>query len=144
MIVSENRHSKQRHRPACTQEGIPMSPSWFSGVRDGRVSRPTHQMKDPQGEDSPTFWLRRGDTPKTPTRNGLAANCKRIFIQEHSRAHGVENRGTPSSWIRGYLKEETTTQGGGAGVVGKIPKISVKSHKEVQSHKCQVISQDSF
>ena len=55
MFVSENRHSKQRHRPAHTQEGIPIPPSRFSGVRGGRVSRPTHQMKDPQREDSPTF-----------------------------------------------------------------------------------------
>ena len=81
-------------------------------------------MKDPQREDSPTF--RRGDTPKSPTRNGLAANCKRIFIQEHSQAHGVENRGAPSSWIRGYLKEETTTQGGGKGVVGKYQKYQLR------------------
>jgi hypothetical protein len=64
---------------------------------------------------------------------------------------GVEDRGAPSSWIRGYLKEETTTQGSGEGVVGKkIPKIPVKSHKEGQSHKCHkeylviVNSQDSF
>jgi hypothetical protein len=26
--------------------------------------------------------------PKSLTRNGLAANCKRTFIQERSRAHG--------------------------------------------------------
>jgi hypothetical protein len=32
-------------------------------VRGGRVFQPMHQMKDPQCEDSPTFWLRRGDTP---------------------------------------------------------------------------------
>ena len=65
---------------------------------------------------------------------------------------GVEDPGAPSSWVRGYLKEETTTQGGGKGVVGKIPKIPVKSHKEVQSYKSheeylvivRVISQDSF
>ena len=65
---------------------------------------------------------------------------------------GVENRGAPSSWVREYLKEETTTQGGGKGVVGKYQKIPVKSHKEVQSHRChkeylvivRVISQDSF
>ena len=35
---------------------------------------------------------------------------------------GVEDRGTPSSWVRGYLKEETTTQGGGKGVAGKYQK----------------------
>jgi hypothetical protein len=49
---------------------------------------------------------------------------------------GVEDHGAPSSWIRGYLKEETTTQGGGKGIVGKYQKYQLKSHKEVQSHKC--------
>jgi hypothetical protein len=53
---------------------------------------------------------------------------------------GIEDRGALSTWIRGYLKEETTTQGSGEGIVGKIPKIPVKSHKEVQSHIVQVIS----
>jgi hypothetical protein len=63
---------------------------------------------------------------------------------------GVEDLGARSSWIRGYLKEGTTTQGGGKGVVGKYQKIPVKSHKEVQSHRCHkeylviVNSQDSF
>ena len=83
MFVSENRHSKQRHRLARTQEGIPIPPSRFSGVRGGRVSRPTHQMKDPQREDSPTFWLRRGDTPKSPTRNG---SCCKLQEDFYSRA----------------------------------------------------------
>jgi hypothetical protein len=61
---------------------------------------------------------------------------------------GVEDCGAPSSWVRGYLKEETTTQGGGC--FWKIPKIPVKSHEEVQSHKSHkeylviVISQDCF
>jgi hypothetical protein len=32
---------------------------------------------------------------------------------------GVEDYGAPSNWVRGYLKEETTTQGGEEGVVGK-------------------------
>ena len=35
------------------------------------------------------------------------------------RHAGVEDRGAPSSWVRGYLKEETTTQRSGEGVVGK-------------------------
>ena len=98
MFVSENRHSKQRHWPAHTQEGIPIPPSRFSGVRGGQVSRPTQQMKDPQREDTPTFWLRRGDTPKSPTRNVLAANCKRIFIREHSRAQGHTPRRGRGLW----------------------------------------------
>jgi hypothetical protein len=64
---------------------------------------------------------------------------------------GVEDLGAPSSWVREYLKEETTTQVGGEDVVGKYQK-PVKNHKEVQSHKShkeylvivQVIFQDSF
>jgi hypothetical protein len=32
---------------------------------------------------------------------------------------GVEDRGAPSSWVRGYLKEDTTTQESGEGVVGR-------------------------
>jgi hypothetical protein len=57
-------------------------------------------------------------------RNSLAANCKRTFNFESAlgptviRHAGVEVRGTLSSWVRGYLKEETTTQGG-EGVVEK-------------------------
>ena len=39
---------------------------------------------------------------------------------------GVEDRGAPSSWVRGYLKEETTTQGGGKGVVGKYQKYQLR------------------
>ena len=39
---------------------------------------------------------------------------------------GVEDRGAPSSWVRGYLKEETTTQGGGEGVVGKYQKYQLR------------------
>jgi hypothetical protein len=38
----------------------------------------------------------------------------------------VEDHGTPSSWVRGYLKEETTTQGGGKGVVGKYQKHQLR------------------
>jgi hypothetical protein len=39
---------------------------------------------------------------------------------------GVEDRGAPSSWIRGYLKEETTTQGSGEGVVGRYQKYQLR------------------
>jgi hypothetical protein len=38
----------------------------------------------------------------------------------------VEDCGAPSSWIRGYLKEGTTTQGGGKGVVGKYQKYQLR------------------
>jgi hypothetical protein len=46
---------------------------------------------------------------------------------------GVEDLGTPSRWIRGYLKEETTTQGGGKGVVGKYQKYLLRVPR-----KCKV------
>ena len=63
---------------------------------------------------------------------------------------GVEDLGAPSSWIRGYLKEETTTQGGGKGVVGKYQKYQLRVTMEVQSYKSHkeylviINSQDSF
>jgi hypothetical protein len=65
-------------------------------------------------------------------RNGLAANCKRTFyfksalrptVIQHTE---VEDCGTPSSWVRGYLKEETTTQGGGKAIVGKYQKYQLR------------------
>jgi hypothetical protein len=31
-----------------------------------------------------------------------------------------------SSWWRGYLKEESTTQGGGEGIVGKYKKYQLR------------------
>jgi hypothetical protein len=42
------------------------------------------------------------------------------------RHAGVEDRGAPSSWVRGYLKEETTTQGGRKGVVEKSQKYQLR------------------
>jgi hypothetical protein len=39
---------------------------------------------------------------------------------------GVEDCGTLSSWVRGYLKEETTTQGGGEGIVEKHQKYQLR------------------
>ena len=46
---------------------------------------------------------------------------------------GVEDRGTLSSCVRGYLKEETTTQEGGEGAVGKYPKYQLRV-----TRKCKV------
>jgi hypothetical protein len=46
---------------------------------------------------------------------------------------GVKNHGAPSSWVRRYLKEETTTQGRGEGVVGKYQK-----HQSRVTRKCKV------
>ena len=63
---------------------------------------------------------------------------------------GVEDRGAPSSWIRGYLKEETTTQGGGEGVVGKYQKYQIRVTRKYkvtgvsQEYLVIVNSQDSF
>jgi hypothetical protein len=42
---------------------------------------------------------------------------------------GVEDSGTLSSWVRGYLKEETTTQGGGKGVVGLCAESIIVNHQ---------------
>jgi hypothetical protein len=74
-------------------------------------------------------------TPQNhPQEMGLAANCKRIFIQERSRDHGhTPRRGRGpwcrSSWVRGYLKEETTTQGSGEGVVGRYQRYQLRVTK---------------
>jgi hypothetical protein len=38
----------------------------------------------------------------------------------------VEDCGGPSSWVRGYLKEETKTQGSGEGVFGKYQKYQLR------------------
>jgi hypothetical protein len=46
---------------------------------------------------------------------------------------GVEDCGTLSSWIRGYLKEETTTQGSGEGFVGKYQRYQLRVPR-----KCKV------
>jgi hypothetical protein len=54
-----------------------------------------------------------------------------LLFQVHSGAHSHiprRDRGlcAPSSWERGYLKEETTTQGGGEGVVGIYQKYQLR------------------
>ena len=77
-------------------------------------------------------------TPKSLMRNGLAANCKRTFYSKSSLGPtvihhtGVADHGTPSSWVRGYLKEETTTQGGGEGIVGKHQKYQLRVMRKSQ------------
>ena len=45
---------------------------------------------------------------------------------------GVEDSGALSSWVRGYLREETTTQGGGEGIVGKYQKYQLKVMRKSQ------------
>ena len=46
---------------------------------------------------------------------------------------GVEDRGAPSSWVRGYLKEETTTQGSGEVVFGRYQRYQLRV-----TRKCKV------
>jgi hypothetical protein len=67
-------------RHAHIPEGIPIHPSQFSGVRGSQVSRPRHQIKDPQREDSPTFWLRRGDTPNHSREKVVLQTARGHFI----------------------------------------------------------------
>ena len=51
-------------------------------------------------------------------------------VIHHTR---VEDHGAPSSWVRGYLKEETTTQGSGEGIVGKYQRYQLRV-----TRKCKV------
>jgi hypothetical protein len=39
---------------------------------------------------------------------------------------GLEDHGAPRSWVREYLKEDTTTQGGDKGVVGKYQRYQLR------------------
>jgi hypothetical protein len=45
----------------------------------------------------------------------------------------VEDLGAPSSWVREYLNEETTTQGSGEGIVGKYQRYQLRVPR-----KCKV------
>jgi hypothetical protein len=45
------------------------------------------------------------------------------MVIHHTR---IEDRGTPNSWVRGNLKEETTTQGSGEGLVGKYQRYQLR------------------
>jgi hypothetical protein len=56
------------------------------------------------------------------TRGLLFKNALGPTVIHHA---GVEDHDAPSSWVRGYLKEETTTEGGGEGVVGKYQKYQL-------------------
>jgi hypothetical protein len=48
---------------------------------------------------------------------------------------GVEDHGSPSSWVRGYLKEKNTTQKSGEGIVGKYQRYQL-----IVTSKCKVTS----
>ena len=61
------------------------------------------------------------------------SGCKLQVDFYYKRAHrptvihhaGLEDCGVQSSWVRGYLKEETISQGDGEGVVGKYQKYQL-------------------
>ena len=69
----------------------------------------------------------------------------RSIFRHHA---GLEDCGVQSSWVRGYLKEETISQGDGEGIVGKYQKykLSGKSRQMSMSlsnnskHICTVSS----
>jgi hypothetical protein len=52
------------------------------------------------------------------------------MVRHHT---GVEDLVARSSWVKGYLKEDTTTQGGGEGVVGKYQRYQLRV-----TRKCKV------
>ena len=52
---------------------------------------------------------------------------------------GVEDCGAPSSWVRGYLKEETETQGSGEGVAGRYQRYQLRV-----TRKCKVTSHKEY
>jgi hypothetical protein len=97
-------------------------------------------MKDPQREDSPTFWLRRGDTPNHSWETVLMQTARGLLFQECSQSHShTPHRGRgpwrPEYLGKGVFKERNHSSRGWGGCCWKIPKIPVKSHEEVQSHK---------
>jgi hypothetical protein len=60
----------------------------------------------------------------------LFKSALRPTVIHHAR---VEDLGALSSWVRGYLKEETTTQGSGEGIVGKYQRYQLRVPR-----KCKV------
>jgi hypothetical protein len=81
-------------------------------------SAPEILLKDPQREN-PHVLTQERRHPKSLMRNSLDVNSKSIFISrapgptvvQPVHPTGIEDCGAPSSWERGYLKEETTKKG---------------------------------
>jgi hypothetical protein len=70
----------------------------------------------------------------------LMQTARGLLFQAHFGAHSHKPRRgrglwAPSSWDRGYLKEENTTQGGGEGVVGKYQKYQLRVRREWKSRQ---------
>jgi hypothetical protein len=61
--------------------GSVVKSTWWS-CRRHRVWFPASylMLKDPQSEDSPTFWLRRGDTPNHSQETALMQTARGLFI----------------------------------------------------------------
>ena len=112
----------------------------------------THNVRTPPRSDSGEA------TPQNHPQETVLLQTARGFLFKSALGPtvihhaGVEDCGAPSSWVRGYLKEKNHNSRRWEGRCWKIPKIPVKSHKEVQSHMSheeyldivRVISQDSF
>jgi hypothetical protein len=97
-----------------------------------------HTLKDPQCEDSPRSDSGEVTTQNHPQETVLLQTARGFLFKSALRPTvihhaGVEDHGTLSIWIRGYLKEENTTQGGGKGVVGKYQKYQLRV-----TRKCKV------
>jgi hypothetical protein len=81
-------------------------------------------------------------------RGFLFKSALRPMVIHHA---GVEDCDAPSSWVRGYLKEETTTQGSGEGVVGRYQRYHLRVTRKCKVTRVEeylvivrVISQNSF
>ena len=123
MFVSENRHSKQRGSPYLQVGSQVWGVVRFPGQRN---KWKTHKVRTPPRSDSGEA------TPQSHQRETVLLQIARGFLFKSAlwptviHHAGVEDRGAPSSWVRGYLKEKTTTQGGGKGVVGKYQKYQLR------------------
>jgi hypothetical protein len=115
------------------------------------TERPT-KVRTPPSSDS-------GEAiPQFTHKNQSCCKLQEDFLfQEHSRAHShTPHRGKgpwhPEELGKGVFKGRNHNSRRWGGYCWKIPKIPVKSYKEVQSHKSHkeylvivwVISQDSF
>jgi hypothetical protein len=81
-------------------------------------------MKDPHVRTPPCSDSGEATPQNHPQETVLLQNARGFLFKsalEPTVIHhaGVEDHGALSSWVRGYLKEETTTQRSGEGIVGK-------------------------
>jgi hypothetical protein len=103
------------------------------------VSKRSKINKGPMRADSKVVI--HGDFVNQPSNHPSLASHSHFHISNFSLSLAIESliapewsiwkqhssfKAAPTSWVRGYLKEETTTQGGGAEVVGKYPKYQLR------------------